>query len=61
MANLLDDYAQAGIIKVKSIDFNSNILEYYFTKGIHQFTSSRIEKSLNLENYYSYLTNQSVK
>jgi hypothetical protein len=35
MANLLDEYAQAGIIKVKSIDFNSNILEYYFTKGIH--------------------------
>jgi hypothetical protein len=66
--NVLHDYVKSGIITEKetksyvgvSEDDKSNILEYFFNKGMHKFDISRIEKSISTNNYYEFLSNASV-
>jgi len=55
----LDDYQQANFIDTKLDD--GSILELYFKKGMYQFDASRIEKYIDLNNYYEHLTNGAIR
>jgi hypothetical protein len=61
LQNILTDFAEGGIINLNQINQADNTMEYYFSKGMYKSDSSRIEKNLVLENYYSFLTNSTVK
>ncbi len=39
----------------------SQYLEYYFNKGMYDFDSKRIEKIINIDNYYGFLSDSVVK
>jgi hypothetical protein len=50
-------FRSAGIIRDKSISDN----EFYFKKGMFQYESHRIDKSVILNNYYEYMSNGIIK
>lgn len=53
--NVLADYQRAGIIEEKE-----NVVlgqEFFFRKGMYKYNTKRIEKSIALDNYYDYLSN----
>jgi hypothetical protein len=53
--NILEDYKKAGIIVSKE---NVSLgYEFFFKKGMHKYDSSRLEKVINIDNYYDYLSN----
>jgi hypothetical protein len=53
--NILEDYKKAGIIISKE---NVSLgYEFFFKKGMHKYDSSRLEKVINIDNYYDYLSN----
>ena len=53
--NILNDFKKAGITNMNQ-NIN-NIIEYYFSKGMYQFQADRIERLVNTNNYYEFLTN----
>lgn len=56
---IAEEYAQAGIIRPNISD--EETLGYYFSKGMHCFDATRIEKVVSLTNYYEYLSNGVVQ
>jgi hypothetical protein len=53
--SILEDYKKAGIVLTKE---NVSLgYEFFFKKGMYKYDSSRIEKTINIDNYYSYLSN----
>lgn len=59
LKNILEDFRKARIITSKE---NVTLgYEYFFNKGMYKYDSSRIEKSINIDNYYDYLSNGVVK
>jgi hypothetical protein len=59
LKDILKDFKLAGIIIDKSFDLG--ILEYYFSKGMFQYNKNRIERNININNYYEFLTEGVVK
>jgi hypothetical protein len=59
--NILKEYTNAGIVKLHDIDDTTNILQYYFRKGMYKYKEEKIESSIILNNYYNYLTNHIIK
>lgn len=57
--DIMQDFKQAGILINKSIELN--LLEYYFSKGMFQYNSEQIEKNININNYYEFLTEGIIK
>jgi len=55
----LGDYRTADFVDIKIDD--GSIVELYFKKGMYQFDASRIEKYVELNNYYEHLTNGSIR
>lgn len=56
--NILNDYKNIGIITPKE---NIGGYEYFFNKGMYNFDVTRIEKNINVNNYYEYLTSTAIK
>lgn len=59
MRGLLNDFASAKIIQEKEID--KTVSQYYFKRGMFEYDSQRIEKSITLDNYYQYLSNSDIR
>ena len=59
LKDLIDDYRKANIVRDKMSD--KMLLEYYFSKGMYQFKSERIERVTTINNYYDFLTDGMVK
>jgi hypothetical protein len=57
--DILLEFNKAEIILNKP-EFSQN-LEYYFNKGMYDFDSKRIEKIINVDNYYGFLSDSVVK
>jgi len=56
---ILDDFRKADIIKSKeSVSIGT---EYFFNKGMYKYDSTRIEKTITLDNYYEFLSNGIVQ
>jgi len=55
----LKKFVDAHILIEKEIDKNTII--YYFKKGMYEFDPRRIEKTISVDNYYSYLTNSDIR
>ena len=51
---ILDEYSKAGILKIKLVE--NNFSEYYFSKGMFEFKKEQFERLINIENYYSHLS-----
>ena len=56
ITDIINEFIEAGILKTV-LGTDINILEYYFSKGMHCFDPLRIEKSAIIKNYYEYLSN----
>lgn len=59
LKNILADFRKAGIIISKE-----NValgFEYFFSKGMYKYDSSRIEKAIAIDNYYEFLSNGVVQ
>jgi len=57
--NVLNDYRKAEIITIKE---GTNIDdEYFFNKGMYYYDSNRVNKNMDIQNHYYYLTNSIVK
>jgi hypothetical protein len=62
LESVTEEFADAGIINCANDIINTNnILDYYFSKGMHVFDSSRIEKVVSITNYYDYLSNSIIQ
>lgn len=57
--SIMNDYRKAGIVRDRIVE-KSNA-EYYFSKGMHQFQSNRIERVITVNNYYDFLTDGIIK
>jgi hypothetical protein len=55
-----EDFRRAEIIGTKESTGDTG-QEYFFHKGMYKFDSSRIEKTVALDNYYTYLSNGIIK
>ena len=57
--SILDDCYEIGILTPKE---NLSLgIEYFFNKGMYLYDATRIEKSINIDNYYEYLSSGAVK
>jgi tmRNA-binding protein len=57
--SILDDCREIGILSPKE---NLSLgVEYFFNKGMYLYDASRIEKTINVDNYYEFLSNAAVK
>jgi hypothetical protein len=56
---ILKDFTQAGIVIHKSSELT--LLEYYFSKGMFQYNKNQINRIVNINNYYEFLTDGVVK
>lgn len=59
LKNIMSDYRKAGIVNDRSVE--KSVAEYYFTKGMYQYNSNRIERVISIKNYYDFLTDGTVK
>jgi hypothetical protein len=59
LKSIMSDYQKAGIVRSRSIEKNN--AEYYFSKGMYQFNAERIERVINLNNYYNFMTDGTIK
>jgi hypothetical protein len=57
--NILDDYRKADIITLK--DGTNTDDEYFFNKGMYYYDSNRLDKNIDIQNYYYYMSNGIVK
>jgi hypothetical protein len=59
--NILKEYMDAGIVRSHDINTETNVMQYYFSKGMYKFNEEKIEHTIVLNNYYNFLTNYIVK
>jgi hypothetical protein len=59
LKKLMTDYRKAGIVNDKAMESSS--MEYYFSKGMYRFDATRIERVVNINNYYKFLTDGVIK
>jgi hypothetical protein len=59
LKNIMNDYRKAGIVRERFVEKSHS--EYYFSKGMHQFKPERIERVVNVNNFYDFLTDGNVK
>lgn len=59
LRTVLDGYVNARMLSVNSLEKTS--LKYFFKRGMYDFDPQRIEKSIQLDNYYAYLVNVDVR
>jgi hypothetical protein len=59
LKNIMGDYRKAGIVRDKLLEKTTS--EYYFSKGMYQFQSNRIERVITINNYYDFLTDGIIK
>jgi hypothetical protein len=59
LRDLMNDYRKAGIVRDRLSE--KSVSEYYFSKGMYQFKANRIERVINVSNYYDFLTDGVMK
>lgn len=59
LRDIMNDYKKAGIVRGRTEE--KAVSEYYFSKGMFQFDAKRIERVINVSNYYDFLTDGAVK
>ena len=59
LKSIMSDYRKAGIVRDKVSE--KSFAEYYFSKGMYQFKSNRIERMITINNYYDFLTDGIIK
>ena len=59
--SILNDFKAADIITPKENVMQSPYLEFFFTKGMYQYDSNRITKTISVDNYYEYLSSSVIK
>lgn len=59
LKNIMTDFTKAGIVRSRIVE--KSMAEYYFSKGMYQFDASRIERVVNINNYYDFLTDGVIK
>ena len=57
---VLEEFRTAGIIDVKE-STQQMYYEYYFRRGMYKFDVERLEKTIDVQNYYEYMSNAKVK
>jgi len=59
LKSIMVDYRKAGIVRDRNIE--NSVMEFYFSKGMYQFQSDRIERVVTTNNYYDFLTDGTTK
>ena len=59
LKSIMSDYRKAGIVRDRVSE--KSFAEYYFSKGMYQFKSNRIERMITINNYYNFLTDGIIK
>lgn len=59
LKSIMTDYRKSGIVKDRVSE--KSFAEYYFSKGMYQFKSDRIERVITINNYYDFLTDGTIK
>ncbi len=58
LQEMLTEHTKAGMMTFKQRE--GNVIEYFFNKAVHQYDHTRIDKVIQLSNYYTYLTDQTA-
>jgi hypothetical protein len=58
---IIKQFENAQLLRITDINDDLNEIHYYFLKGMHKHDETRIEKSIIINNYYTFLTDSSVK